>query len=268
MRPLHISAALLATVALGGTAAATAGPSRSSGPVDVTATDHAFVMPSRIRGGVVRMRFHATGREPHEFAFGRIEGAHTVKQAVQQIHRGKHVPWLHDLAGPPLLTPGDTIEITRTLEPGHYVFLDFFPSRNGVSHVDLGLAREFTVTGTSGARLPRPDAVITAQKTRFDVPALHPGTVTVELRNRSGAGRGFILSSPRPGKTPADAERWISAIDKTGKLPAGPIPFDAYGAIQTIPNGTSVYLTITLAKNRSYRLTDDDSGITTTFTPR
>ena len=268
MKPLHLSTVLLSALALVVTTSATARTSANDGPVDVTATDHGYVMPARIRGGVVRMRFHATGTEPHEFAFGRIDGGHTLKEALSAIRSGKEVAWLHDLAGPPLLTPGATIEITRTLKPGRYAFLDFFPSGTGVSHVDLGLARAFTVSGSTSARLPTPDAVITARKARFDVPALRSGTTTIELRNRSGTGRGFILTSLRSGFTTADAERWIAAIDKAGKPAAGPIPFDAYGAIQTIPSGTSVFLTIRLEKNRPYRLMDDESGITTTFTPR
>lgn len=268
MKTPHMSMLLLSAIALAFTTAATAGLSADVSPVDITATDHAFVMPAQIRGGVVRMRFRVTGKEPHEFAFGRIEGGHTLKEALAAIRSAKDVAWIHDLAGPPLLTPGATIDITRTLTRGRYFFLDFVPNRKGVSHVDLGLAREFNVTGSSGARLPSPDAVITARKNRFDVPPLHPGVITIELRNRSGAGRGFSLTSLRPGKTSADSERWIASVDKTGKLPADPIPFDAYGAIQTIPTGTSVYLTIALERNRSYRLADDDSGIATTFTPR
>lgn len=269
-----LAAATLAAAALAAAVLATAAPASTSRaaaayrPVEVTATDHAFVLPARIRGGVVRMRFRATGTEPHEFALGRIVGNHTVAQALKAIRAGKHVTWLHDVAGPPLLTPGDTIEITRILEPGRYVFLDFFPNRDGVSHAEVGLAREFTVAGATGAKLPTPDAVVTAEKSRFDVPALHPGTVTIELRNRSGGDREFTLSSLLPGKTMTDAERWIGVLEKTGKLPSLPIPFNAYGAIQSIPSGTSVYLTVTLEKGRSYRLGDNDHGIAATFTPR
>ena len=94
-------------------------------PIEATATDHAFVMPARIRGGVVGMRVHTTGTEPHGFAFGRIDGGHTLKDAPAAIRSGKEVAWLHDLAGPPLLTPGATIEVTRTPKPGRYAFLDF-----------------------------------------------------------------------------------------------------------------------------------------------
>jgi hypothetical protein len=38
--------------------------------------------------------------------------------------------------------------------------------------------------------------------------------------------------------------------------------------MQTIPSGTSVYLTIRLDAGRRYELSDDESGLQATFTPR
>ncbi len=40
------------------------------------------------------------------------------------------------------------------------------------------------------------------------------------------------------------------------------------GAMQTIPSGTSVYLTVSLEAGRLYRLEDDESGTQAQFTPR
>jgi hypothetical protein len=37
--------------------------------------------------------------------------------------------------------------------------------------------------------------------------------------------------------------------------------------MQTIPSGTSVFLTVTLEAGRLYHLTDDESGIEAEFTP-
>jgi uncharacterized cupredoxin-like copper-binding protein len=237
-------------------------------PVDVAGGDYAYVMPDVVKGGVVAMRFRNIGKEPHEFAFGRIDGRHTLAEALKGVESGKAVSWVHDLAGPPLLTPGASITITRTLRPGRYFFACYIPNHKGVPHIALGMKRAFTVRGDSGAQLPRVEAVIVAEPKRFAVPVLHAGTQTIELRNRAGTGRGFELSTLNPGKTLADAGRWGGSIDKTGKLPAGLPPFTALGAIQTIPNGTSVFLTVTLDAGRRYRLSDDDSGITTWFTAR
>ncbi len=253
----------LAVASLGG-AARTIAPA----PVEVDAVDYAYAMPNVVKGGVVAMRFRNRGKELHEFAFGRIDGGHTLAEARRLFETGKESSWLHDLGGPGLLTQGSQIEITRKLGPGTYFFLCAIPSVNGVSHLKLGMLRSFTVAGDSGRSLPTADAVITAGKKRFVVPPLKAGLQTIELRNRSGAGRGFQLVTLNPGKTRADAERWSKAIENTGKQPRGKAPMTILGAMQTIPSGTSVYLTVRLEAGRRYHISDDESGIQAQFTPR
>lgn len=253
----------LAVAGFGG-ATRTAAPA----PVEVDAVDYAYAMPNVVNGGVVAMRFRNRGKEPHEFAFGRIDGDHTLAQALRAADQNKGVSWLHDLGGPGILTPGADLTITRNLAPGTYFFFDGVPNTKGVPHWQLGMARSFTVTGDSGARLPKPDAVITAGKKRFFVPQLKAGRQTIELRNRAGAGRGFMLATINPGKTEADVGRWTKSIESTGKLPKGPVPMTLLGAMQTIPSGTSVYLTVTLEAGRRYHISDDESGIQADFTPK
>jgi uncharacterized cupredoxin-like copper-binding protein len=245
-------------------------PSEASTPtsVEIDAADYAFVMPDRIEGGVVSMRFRNTGKELHEFAFVRIGEGHTVDDALAALEKsGDDLPWLTDKAGPPLLTPGAEITITRRLEPGTYAFLCYFPDTEGVPHVQLGMARQFTVVGDSGAELPKPDAVITAERKRYVVPNLRAGKQTIELRNASGGEREFILTTFNPGKTVTDADRWFGRIESSGHMPRTPAPLTGLGAIQSIPNGTSVYLTVNLEAGRTYRLADDEHGIEATFTP-
>ncbi|RDI75561.1 hypothetical protein Gocc_1359 [Gaiella occulta] len=263
-----LPALALPALAAAGFVAAAHGAAPRPGPVEVDAADYAYVMPSVVKGGVVAMRFRNTGKEPHEFAFGRIDKGHTFAQALRAFDRGKDVAWVHDFGGPPLLTPGAEITITRKLPPGNYFFICAVPDAKGVRHSKLGMARAFTITGDSGAQLPKADAVITAGKKRFVVPQLQAGRQTIELRNRAGTGRGFGLVTLNPGKTKADVDRWVKSIETTGKLPAGPMPMTFLGAMQTIPSGTSVYLTVNLEAGRRYRVSDDESGIQAVFTPR
>ncbi len=262
---------LVAASLLAGLATAGCGGSEPSQPkpVEVDAADYAYVMPDRIKGGVVSMRFRNTGKELHEFALVRIGEGHTVDDALAALEKsGDDLPWLTDVAGPPALTPGATITVTRRLEPGTYAFLCYFPNTRGVPHVKLGMARRFTVAGDSGAELPKPDAVITAEPKRFDVPELQAGKQTIELRNASGFERGFELSTLNPGRTEADKARWAAKIESTGRLPRDPVPVTALGAMQSIPSGTSVYLTLDLEAGRTYHLVEDESGIEADFTPR
>ena len=110
--------------------------------------------------------------------------------------------------------------------------------------------------------------MITATKKGFVVPAIGAGTQTIELRNRAGAGRGFLLATLNPGKTQADVARWTKQIESTGKQPRGPMPMTLLGATQTIPSGTSVFVTVKLDAGRGYHVSDDESGAEAAFTPR
>jgi hypothetical protein len=267
---LIVAVSVAALVATGCSGSEPANPSQASTPtqVEVDAADYAYRMPDRIKGGVVSMRFRNTGKELHEFALVRIGKGHTVHDVLAALEKsGDDLPWLTDMAGPPMLTPGAEITITRTLESGGYAFLCYFPNAKGVPHVHLGMTRLFTVVGDSGAELPKPDAVITARRNRYVVPKLKSGTQTIELRNASGGERGFILTTFNPGKTEADADRWFGRIESSGRLPRSPAPLTALGAIQSIPNGTSVYLTVDLEAGRTYRLTEDEHGFEANFTP-
>ena len=44
---------------------------------------------------------------------------------------GEPPDWAEDIAGVPALSPGEAITVTRTLEPGSYAFLCFFPDPIG-----------------------------------------------------------------------------------------------------------------------------------------
>ena len=239
----------------------------SAPPVSFVAVENAYRMPSVIKGGVVTMRFRNAGKELHEFAFGRIDKGHTFAEAVHALDQHKRVAWMHDPGGPGLLTPGAEITIARTLPPGTYYVADGVPNTKGIPHAKLGMRRAFTITGNSGAQLPHADAVITAERKRFAIPQLHAGRQTIELRNRAGAGREFMLATLNPGKTQADVDRWAKAVETTGRLPVTPVPATFLGAIQTIPNGTSVFLTVQLEAGRRYHLSDGESGVRATFTP-
>ncbi len=45
----------------------------------------------------------------------------------------------------PALSPGQSLEVTRTLEPGSYRFLCFFPDPEGTPHAALGMYELFTI---------------------------------------------------------------------------------------------------------------------------
>jgi hypothetical protein len=267
-----LSMGATATAAAIAAAGASAAPPAAPAPVAVTVTDTAITMPARVTGGMVAMRFANAGTRLHEFAMARADAGHGVREARAAVRRGAHgappPAGLRDVAGPGNLTAGAAVTVTRRLRPGVYVLFDGVPDRRGVPGVARGLSRVFRVAGDTGAAPPAADAVVTARARRFDVPPLHAGTVTLELRVAAGAPRGFRLTSLRPGSTRADANRWIAAVEGSGRLPAGPSPITMLGAIQTIPDGASVWVTLALQAGRTYGLGDDESGVQVRFAPR
>ena len=257
MRRLLVPAVLaLAAAGCGGSDGA------ASESVTVDGAEYAYVMPDEIEGGIVSMRFRNVGKEPHEFAFGRIDGGHTIDETIRDLFANDgNVPYVKDLGGVPLLSPGAEVTITRTLAPGTYGFLCFVPNAAGKVHLKLGMKRQFRVVGKSVAELPEPDAVITATKSGFDVPPIESGAQTLQFRNESGEDREWNLTVYAPGKTSKDVDAWANGGLK------GDAPATFYGAMQSIPSGTSVFLTLGLESGTTYVLEDLDAGIRAEIKP-
>jgi uncharacterized cupredoxin-like copper-binding protein len=250
-----------------GTTAATNGGAKSEpGVIEVKGAEYAFVMPDEVEGGVVSFETSNIGKEVHEYALGRLDQGKTLADVKKRLAQGEGEPppWFTDVAGVPVLSPGEEIAITRELQPGTYVFLCFIPSPKGVPHYELGMLKSFEIVGDSGRELPQPDATITAKKGGYDIPALEAGPQTVELRNADTKEREFFLMTLKPGKTLEDIDAWGEGGFK------GPAPGTFLGAMQTIPPGTSVYLDIDLEVGVEYTLTDTsgERPIVATFTPR
>ena len=240
-------------------------PANQQAAVRVVAREYAYVMPDRIVGGVVSMEFVNAGDELHEFALGRLAPGVTPEQARQELTDGDGDPGpelVEDIGGVPFLTPGKRVTVTRKLSEGTYVLLCFIPAPDGRPHIEHGMIRSFKIEGDSGKDLPKPDAVIIARTARFDVPVLHAGRQTIELRNAAREDRGFVLMGLKPGKTPKDVDAWFEAGG------SGPAPVTFPGGIQSIPSGTSVFEELRLEAGTTYYLLEDEHGLRATFTPQ
>ena len=269
-RPLvgtAVSATLiLAACSSGGGGETTPSPTSTESPEaaaaeDVTATEYSFAVPGEVAGGVVQMRFTNTGGYPHEFAFARIEEGKTEADVKAVIESGEEPPeWAEDVAGVPALSPRQSIAITRTLEPGSYVFLCFFPDPEGTPHAALGMYELFTIGGDSGAALPEPDATITATDAGLEVPDLPSGEQTVEFENGGTEPHELALVVFEPGKGIKDVDGWIE-----GGYPGEP-PVTFLGGMQTIPAGESVFLSIDFEPAVEYTALDFTTNSRETFT--
>lgn len=230
-------------------------------PVEVTATEYSFDVPAQVTGGVVSMRLSNTGSLPHEFAFGRIDEGRTEADVKAVIESGREPPrWFEDVAGVPGLSPGRSITVTRTLEPGAYVFMCFFPDPEGTPHAVLGMYEVFTISGDTGAAPPQPDAVITATDDGLEIPAMSGGEQVVEFRNDGTKPHELVLVAFEPGKTVRDVDTWIES-----GYPGEP-PATFVGGMQTIPAGSSVFLTVDLDPGVEYTALDFTGDHMETFT--
>jgi len=241
-----------------------AGPTESpeaAAAVDVTATEFAFEVPAEVQGGVVTMAFTNVGGLPHEFAFARIEEGRTEADVEAVIESGQEPPdWVEDVAGVPALSPGESVTVTRTLEPGTYVFLCFFPDAEGTPHASLGMYEVFTIAGDTGAALPEPDATITATDAGLQVPAFSEGEQTVEFENDGTEPHELFLAAFAAGKGIDDVDQWLEG----GYQGEPPVTF--LGGMQTIPAGESVFLTIELESGVEYTAIDFTTESMETFT--
>lgn len=264
MRRRHVLMAVAALVATGctGEGDETGRPGTPTPrPVDVTATEYSFDVPAQVTGGVVSMRLSNTGSLPHEFAFGRIEEGKTEADVKAVIESGREPPrWFEDVAGVPGLSPGRSIIVTRTLDPGTYVFMCFFPDPEGTPHAVLGMYEVFTISGDSGVALPQPDAVIAATEDALDISTMSAGEQVIAFRNDGTKPHELILVAFEPGKTVRDVETWIES-----GYPGEP-PATFVGGMQTIPAGSSVFLTVDLDPGVEYTALDFTGDHTETFT--
>ena len=238
----------------------TTGPTAATA-VDVSAKEYAFDGPAKVTGGVVEMRFTNTGGLPHEFAFARIEEGKTEADIKAVIDSGEEPPeWAEDVAGVPGLSPGQSITVTRTLEPGSYVFLCFFPDAEGTPHANLGMYELFTIAGDTGEALPEPDATITATDDGLQVPALTSGKQTVQFENGGTEPHELVLAAFEAGKGIKDVDRWF------GSGYQGEPPVTFLGGMQTIPASESVFLAIDLEPGVEYTALDFTTKSKETFT--
>ena len=263
------TAGLVATVLLAtGVAAGCGGDddvaTGKTNAVSVKGAEYAFLMPERVKGGVVTLRVSNTGRELHEYAIGKLKRGKTLTDFERELESGREPGSAEGVAGIPGLSPGSEITITRKLRPGNYFFLCAVPSPKGVPHYKLGMLKEFDVVGSSGAKLPEPDATVSAGEKAMKVPALQAGEQTLELKNAAGAPREFELLELQPGSTLKD----VVAFFERGRPDLKDSPATFLGAIQTIAPGDSVFLEVSLKAGGRYVFQDADNGLVKEFSVR
>ena len=272
LRRRRLAAGAVLTVAVAA-AVSTCGGGKDAGAgaVSIQGGEYAFVVLDSVEGGVVSFEYENIGDEIHEFAMGRIAEGKTIEdvEALFASEGGEIPDRIEGVAGVPVLSPGQELGITREARAGEVraPVPDPLAAGDASPRPWQDRIRTFEVAGESELELPEGVPVIAAGEDAFDVPELESGPRTIELRNAASSEREFNLVMLADGFTTEQAE----AFDWDGWFEGGqegPLPFVLLGAMQSIPPGTSVYLTIDLEAGKLYRISDEENGIQAEFTPR
>jgi uncharacterized cupredoxin-like copper-binding protein len=178
---------------------------------------YAFEAPQSIEAGLADIEFKNSGKLEHEAQLIKIEGNHTIEQALKAFDKvlqgGAAADWFRARGGVGTIAPGASATITQRLEPGSYVILDSGEpeGRDVQPHYRQGAVAELTVTGdATDAKLPDADATITAAEYQFTPSgALKAGKNTIEFRNAGAQWHHLIISRINPGSTIDDVKREI-----------------------------------------------------------
>jgi hypothetical protein len=85
-----------------------------------------FTGPASVKGGLVTVQLTNNGRAPHGAQLARIEGGHTIAQALAALGGESHKTpsWLRAEGGVGGIAPGSTSSATMVLPAGNYAVVD------------------------------------------------------------------------------------------------------------------------------------------------
>jgi len=263
---------ILGAVLVAGAAAslsACGGGSDSSSVPAVTSkgVEYAYDMPSSIEGGLTKIDYVNAGSDYHEWALAKIDPGHTAADVKAYLDKAgpnsQPPPWVTDVGGVGVMSPGQQIGVTRDLQPGSYAFICFLPGPGGKPHYALGMFKGFDVEGDSGADPPETDGSITATAKGFPVSKLASGEQTIALRNDAKQPVGFSLFEQKPGHQLQELRSFFRQGDLSKEAPA-----ILLGGLQKIPPGQSYYLDVDLKSGRQYLVIDPEKNLFKIFAPQ
>jgi hypothetical protein len=151
---------VIAAVALALALAAPQSPPTPA-PIRILATDGALTMPERVPSGLSLFTLENRGTVPHAVRFIRLADGHTIQDYKTWRQSGQPIPaWLVTAGGIGAVGPGLSADYFAPLAAGSYVVLCNYPSPEGGSHDDKGLATALQVEGGASTLSP-PEADVT-----------------------------------------------------------------------------------------------------------
>lgn len=113
-----------------------------------TARDFGFDMPDELPGGRATYRVTNVGPQPHEVGIIKLAPGASVADALAFYRAPAGQPPFQSIGGINGLGAGKSGFMTLDLQPGAYAAVCLIPDpSSGMSHVDLGMIKRFTVKG-------------------------------------------------------------------------------------------------------------------------
>ena len=205
-------------------------PPATANVVTITATDFAFQAPDTVPAGLTTFKFANQGQEPHHVVLmgARADAGKTMADLDSAMRmEGPPPAWLTLPGSPGVAIPGDSGNVTTTLEPGQYLLVCYISSPDGQMHVMKGMFRPLVVAAAAAdaAAPPEPqaDIVITEKDYGFDLSQpLTAGAHTIRVENAGPQIHEVTVELLAPGKTLADYQAWATGGMK-GEPPTRPV---------------------------------------------
>ena len=166
--------------------------------------------PRTVRGGLVEIRLRNVGDVPQKAQLWRIDGDHTVQEALRVRHP---LPdWLRTAGGVGLTDPGATGRTLQALPAGNY----YVAATLGRP----GRVAAFEVTAPQNVpQPPRAPARVEAVDFSFKVSGLRPGANSVDFDNTGREPHHAFFTPIRAGRSLADVKRFFTTQTSTGPPP-------------------------------------------------
>ena len=191
-----------------------------SSPFRIVATDTGFEAPESVAPGLRHIVFENRGSEIHEAMLVKLPNGVSPADFVAAVKGGALFPkGALDYSGPGLTSPGESVEVWLTVDPGQYILVCW-----NSGHATSTAVHPFSVQGTrADDATPKHDVVVKLVDFRFDLEGeLRQGTQVLRVETPGPAMHEVDLYRLHPGHTVADLKRWR-------KEKSGPAPVVALG---------------------------------------
>lgn len=180
---------------------------------DVGRNRFRYRAPRTVRGGLVEIRLRNMGEVPRKAQLWRIDGDHTIEEALRVRH--PQPAWLKTAGGVGHTEPGETSSTLQALPAGRY-FVAWILSTPGE-------VATFTVTGPRDVPdPPRAPARVEALDFSFRVSGLKAGRNSVDFDNTGSQQHHAYFTPMRAGVDIQDVRRFFGR-----RTSVGPPPVDA-----------------------------------------